>query len=627
MAYNPIRRSQLITPHGVGSMLVVKGGVSVMACGLDYWFEREDQDATDIDVGEFEIKEYRLEKVLGVSHFRLPPDFRLKTRGGKVPNAGLTIPFVRFPQWHSCSRCGRLERLRLIDRDLNRRCQDCRNENRVGYLLQTRFVAMCEEGHIQDFPWREWAHSSVNPQCERPLRYFSTGGASMTALRVRCDCSAERTLAGITDGTNTLSQQLSRDEIFLCRGHRPWLGEVEDGICNSHLRGAMRGASNVWFGRVHSSIYLPQGSGSAPSDLVELLRTPRVSTFISLLSDSPIQTLLPKLRQMYRAEMSLYSDEQIATALSLIHGTSTVGESDAGGTLDDDAETFRRAEYNALQENSKDDPLLIDSYPISTYDEEIAAYFSRIGLVNKLRETRVFAGFSRILADREIPLEQRKQMLWRKVPSHEESWLPASIVFGEGIFLHLNEDRLAVWEQRNKERLSKKLGILIDNFEMVRQLRGLRPKSITPRFVLLHTLAHLLINRLIFECGYSSASLRERLYVSASASNPMAGILIYTAAGDSEGTMGGLVRMGKPGYFEPVFRRAIESAEWCSSDPVCRELGSKSGQGPDSCNLAACHSCALLPETSCEEFNRFLDRSLVVDGPDSEEFALFRFQE
>lgn len=139
-----------------------------------------------------------------------------------------------------------------------------------------------------------------------------------------------------------------------------------------------------------------------------------------------------------------------------------------------------------------------------------------------------------------------------------------------------------------------------------------------------HRLAHLLINRLTFECGYASASLRERLYVSNSETNPMAGILIYTAAGDSEGTMGGLVRMGKPGYLEPIFRRAIESAEWCSSDPVCRELGAKSGQGPDSCNLAACHSCALLPETSCEEFNRFLDRSLMVDGPDSQDLAFFK---
>jgi len=142
--------------------------------------------------------------------------------------------------------------------------------------------------------------------------------------------------------------------------------------------------------------------------------------------------------------------------------------------------------------------------------------------------------------------------------------------------------------------------------------------------LLLHTLAHLLINRLTFECGYASASLRERLYVSNSEISPMAGILVYTAAGDSEGTMGGLVRMGKPGYFEPIFRRAIESAEWCSSDPVCRELGARSGQGPDSCNLAACHSCALLPETSCEEFNRFLDRSMVVDGPDSQDLGFFK---
>ena len=87
--------------------------------------------------------------------------------------------------------------------------------------------------------------------------------------------------------------------------------------------------------------------------------------------------------------------------------------------------------------------------------------------------------------------------------------------------------------------------------------------------------------------------------------------------------MGGLVRMGKPGYFEPVFRRAIERAEWCSSDPVCRELGAKSGQEPDSCNLAACHRCALLPENLCEEFNRFLDRSLITDGPEREGIGFF----
>jgi len=92
----------------------------------------------------------------------------------------------------------------------------------------------------------------------------------------------------------------------------------------------------------------------------------------------------------------------------------------------------------------------------------------------------------------------------------------------------------------------------------------------------------------------------------------MAGVLIYTAAGDSEGTMGGLVNMGTRGNLEPVVRRALDKARWCSADPVCMEMGAEGGQGPDSCNLAACHNCALVPETACEEFNRFLDRALVI---------------
>lgn len=142
---------------------------------------------------------------------------------------------------------------------------------------------------------------------------------------------------------------------------------------------------------------------------------------------------------------------------------------------------------------------------------------------------------------------------------------------------------------------------------------------------MLHTLAHLLINELVFTSGYSSASLRERLYVSRGAGQDMAGMLIYTAAGDSEGTMGGLVRMGRPNQLQQVFSSALASAQWCSTDPVCMDAGER-GQGPDSCNLAACHGCALLPETSCEEFNRFLDRGLVVgtfEQPDLGFFSSF----
>lgn len=121
----------------------------------------------------------------------------------------------------------------------------------------------------------------------------------------------------------------------------------------------------------------------------------------------------------------------------------------------------------------------------------------------------------------------------------------------------------------------------------------------------LGTFAHLLINQLTFECGYSTAALRERLYISEAAEAPMAGVLIYTAAGDAEGTMGGLVRMGKPGYLEPAILAALRSALWCSADPVCMEIGTQSGQGPDSCNLAASTTAASSPKPPARSSTAF----------------------
>jgi hypothetical protein len=161
-------------------------------------------------------------------------------------------------------------------------------------------------------------------------------------------------------------------------------------------------------------------------------------------------------------------------------------------------------------------------------------------------------------------------------------------------------------------------------YEELQKSRRLSDQEISPRFVLLHTFAHLLMNRLTFECGYSSAALRERLYVSADPNGPMGGVLIYTADGDAEGTMGGLVRMGKRGYIEPVIRRALKDATWCSVDPVCIEIGGMGGQGPDSCNLAACHNCALVPETACENFNRFLDRVVVIGDIERPDIGYFQ---
>jgi hypothetical protein len=100
----------------------------------------------------------------------------------------------------------------------------------------------------------------------------------------------------------------------------------------------------------------------------------------------------------------------------------------------------------------------------------------------------------------------------------------------------------------------------------------------------------------------------------------MAGLLIYTATTDSDGTLGGLQRQGKAARIEGILQRGLEAMEWCSSDPLC--ISDMMGAGA-SFSIAACHSCVLTPETSCETFNRFLDRGLLVGTPDSPAAGFF----
>ena len=280
---------------------------------------------------------------------------------------------------------------------------------------------------------------------------------------------------------------------------------------------------------------------------------------------------------------------------------------------------FRRAEFNVLR-TEVNDPARIPNLRVvpSQPPADLAAWFERVNLVERLRETRVFYGFDRLqpspspLAD--MP-DSAMTQLFRDPPNQpQERWLPAIEVFGEGIYIELREDRVRQWQQDSDAWLRERLGDqfmmrLADVFQTLPPL-GAADRAWASRYLLVHSLAHVLINQFVFECGYSTASLRERLYVSADANAPMAGILIYTAAGDSEGTLGGLVRLGRQERLGPVVRRALSRASWCSADPVCSEnLG---GQGSRLANLAACHACVLLPETSCETINQGLDRAMIV---------------
>jgi hypothetical protein len=284
--------------------------------------------------------------------------------------------------------------------------------------------------------------------------------------------------------------------------------------------------------------------------------------------------------------------------------------SDATGepSLEVSEKAFRSDEYAAFsrdgQEGMPKVNLLVRSYPIRTYDSTVTGKFSRVALLDKLRETRAFVGFSRLYATPSTDSLKR----WKLISRSQKNWLPAVVVRGEGIFLTFDQDKLDTWDLAHGEFHRQRLVAVNRNLHAQAQRRQVHARDATPKFVLLHTFAHVLVSQLIFDCGYGSSSLRERIYFSDEHPR-MAGILVYTAAGDSEGTMGGLVRMGAPGLLERTMARALDRARWCSSDPVCIE---SPGQGPDSCNLAACHSCALLPETSCEQQNRLLDRAMLV---------------
>lgn len=621
----PIRRAQLVSPFGVGAMTTGPDGISVMTAGLDAWFRHEggQTDSSGIDMAEFRVDEWRLQRYLRVKELRLPPDFRTRRAfvGAPTTNTALTVPMVRFPQMHFCrnGKCLSLHRLPLNTRG-RVKCSHCDN----GWLVQVPYIAICAAGHAQDFPFREWVHQSPTVSCTQTMKMRSTGGASLAAQVIECECGASRTLASITEGSadrSFLSSNLSRGEHYGCPGHTPWHGTEQANGCGLPIKGSLRSASNVYYAVTRSSIYLPQSEDPAIESILEMFTSHSgLRQLLELLEGSNHQNPISAMRNTARADLEEWDDDKINQALAIRNSdrdnASLEDESEANEAEAD----FRRAEFDTLVAPQRHKELESRTLPIEDYGDWIVQHFDRIVLVERLRETRAMVGFERIVPETPLHIEERKRQLRKQRGGVAASWLPATLVYGEGIFLVLREDRLALWEKRGdvQERAAR----LQANFGQAVELRGLRDRDLHSRLPMIHTLAHLVMNRLTFECGYSSASLRERLYVS-HGPKPMAGLLIYTAAGDSEGTMGGLVRMGRPQHFSRIVLSALEDAVWCSADPVCMEIGSMGGQGPDSCNLAACHNCALVPETACEQFNRFLDRGLVVGSHENQSLGYF----
>jgi hypothetical protein len=587
-----------------------------MPAGLDAWPHGKEQCPPE---SGWLVREERLEARLGVTHFRLPPDHREPDLGTQFANQN--VPFVRFPRWHYCHHCGGMEMLssfaatreRCRGRDYPQQSCAARPPNRRPFLIPVRFVAVCDVGHIQDFPFLEWLHRSapVRSDCTLRLR-AGRSSAGLSGITIECSCGQKRSMGDVFRFEEDKGGPLAKMSIH-CKALRPWLGETDacGDDCGHFLRVLQRGATNVYFPHVVSSIYLPFWAEDAGADVIAVLEQTHVWT---LLSQSTVSGRIDPMRCEIVAGMAGVDAKKLeAAAQRKLEGRLT-----SPATAGIDEEEFRRSEYQAICDGKvgPQTELYVECADRSAYEPAVGRYFSKIRLVHKLRETRALAGFTRILPPDGTLTSARLQSL--KLDAAID-WLPAIKVYGEGVFIELDASEIDRWTRA--DAVMDRIAPLVSRYNAARAARQQPFRNVLAKFVLMHTLAHVIINQLSFDCGYGSASLRERLYCDfTDQSRAMQGILIYTASGDSEGTMGGLVRQAKAGRLETTVRRALAHAAWCSSDPVCIE---SHGQGSDSANLAACHSCCLVPETSCEEGNRLLDRALLIGTPDNPGVGFF----
>lgn len=603
----PVRRSQLISPFGVGAMVDFRNDESLMTAGLDVWPLAREQCPED-----WKVIEERLQIKLGVDHFRLPPDFRAE---GEL--ARQSVPYIRFPRWHYCPKCGAMEKLTIFGARMRcpgRRHTMCEkiNETQRAFLIPVRIIAACPSGHIEDFPFHEWVHhGSETSSGEHKLRFLAgRSSASLAGIKISCSCSKSRSLAGafgFDEQEGGPLHQLGRD----CSAQRPWLGDnqPDQTSCGLHLRTLQRGASNVYFPIIASSIYLPLWGEHAKRSVIKVLENEK---YWSKLSSG-----VGENGKIQYERCELIAEFANVDAEELLEAAQRKLDGSAGNNQEQTDEEFRKQEFDALcsGRGGEATELYVDLVDGKSYRD--ASYFlKRVGLVRKLRETRALTGFSRLLpvADSSAPEAQPLAL------DGTLRWLPANVVRGEGIFLEFHREVVDEWAQQ--PNVHTRISNLINSYNKRQVSRGLPEREMDAAFVLLHTFAHALISELSYSCGYGSASLRERLYWSPrDRSDPMLGALIYTASGDSEGTLGGLVRQGESDRLPLTISEALRKAQWCSSDPVCIE---SSGQGIDNANLAACHGCVLLPETSCEEGNRLLDRALLVGKPDMKDIAFFK---
>jgi len=580
-----IRRSQLIFNSGPGA-IVDLSDFSGIVTGLEHW-----------NLDKAERIETRTRR--GFPYLFRPPVIMGSLYGGADSYPRGVVPIRRFPTWVQCSNpgCNTFGQFWNIRSPRNEfKCQRCQNK-----LVPARLIRICKNGHISDFPWDVFYHDNgeVCSLAEPKYRLIASDqqSGSLSDLKLYCDCNLHPVGKNLGEVYNFPLGKTCRSR------NRPWLGDEES--CDKPAIVVLRGASNVYFPVIQSELTIP--SAQSKFDLFFSQDFSRhLSTLRQMKVDANIRrTVIEGLITEEMTEKLGLEKTALANRIE-----SHLDDTLSADVILADEDTIRREEFEVLH-----DPSIVseDIIPkvFSAGIVELDPVMSRLGLerlvsISRLQEIRVLQGFKRVDP---TPMPGQGKMV--DIGSSVNGRYPAVEVNGEGLFLSFKEDILSRWET---------LPSVVDRCKKVVQFAKERstgrnlPFEITPRSIFLHSVAHALIKQMSLFAGYSSVAIREKIYCGETYN----GILLYTGESDSEGTMGGITSLATLDKFSVILFEAIEDSRWCSSDPLCRENAHDKDVSE---NLASCHACLFLSETSCELSNRFLDRTLIIS--DSDDIGFF----
>ena len=579
-----LRPSQITTMFGPGSLVQMEHD-SVIIMGIDMWSKDEKHYK--------KLSHPHLEAILGKDHFRMP----------RSVGRSRVISCRSFPAWGVCSnvKCCRLQRHKSVPPDGKRffRCDDCREE-----MYAARFVVTCEKGHMDEFPWAEWAHSnSKEGSCnsKNPRLTFRARGKSpsISDYYVQCDeCKQSRSCGGVT------SPGALDDIVSGCSGTMPWLGKSEECACADGTPSPVSGvhvlSTSLYYPSSMTALYIPEWLHPIQKTITD--NKDGISALRAMVSYGDIAEKSP----LFEQDRKKYAVGEIAKHLEKRFTLNRQIGKDATELQ------IRKREYEDLMSSDFSDNENLEIIDCML-DDDAGRYVEKLKMVKRITEIRVIRAFTRGSAPDPYSTEDDTDVHFCRISRRATDWYPAIENKGEGILFVINEEKLREWEKMPNVVL--RCNATIKAFEAwTRQKRWKNHEEPTPRYILLHTLSHVMIRELASLSGYNEASIRERIY----RGKGYNGILLYTASPSSDGSLGGLARQGETKNFGTLLASAIRRSRRCSRDPLCAEddpVEKKANSVPVHARLngSACYGCALLPETSCENTNRLLDRLLLFD--------------